>query len=78
MPDRYRQAAMMAGTTAIISAICELLIEKQIVDRVELRNRLYRLCQEVPETSSSSDISAPIRHLISIIEASDADGGYRD
>lgn len=52
--------AMMAGTTAIIADLCELLIAKNVIDRTELRDRLYRLLNQAISTKAEPGATAPI------------------
>jgi hypothetical protein len=63
-------AALLAGQTAMVATICELLIERGIVDRAEICDRLQHLLKIGAESKSI----APIRHLIDILELGGAAG----
>ena len=66
-------ASMFAGMTALISEICELLIEKKAIDRNELRHRLYRLHGKAVSLGRAP-AAAAVSHLIHIMEAADNEG----
>ncbi len=66
-----RFAAMMAGQTALIWTICELLIEKNLIGKIQLRDALYDLLHDNSLMNANPDSQAPIRHLISVMEAMD-------
>jgi hypothetical protein len=63
-------AALLAGQTAMVATICELLIERGVIDRAEICDRLQRLL----EIGAESRSIAPIRHLIDILERGGAAG----
>lgn len=71
MMDQKRLAAFMAGQTAVISEICELLIAKGVVSRIEIRDALYDLLRDRAIMNSDPMSEAPIKHLISVIESVD-------
>ncbi|WP_157926128.1 hypothetical protein [Methylosinus trichosporium] len=66
-------ASMFAGITAVISELCELLIEKKAIDRNELKHRLYRL-HEKAVSHGGAPAAAAVSHLIHILEAADTEG----
>lgn len=67
--DDERYISIFASMTAMISEICELLIESNAIDRTELYNRLCELRQKAPNQHAAG----PITHLIKIIESPEID-----
>lgn len=67
--DSRHISALMAGNTALLSQLCEFLIEKGIIDRTELRDRLYNLLTEANIHGAAA--GAATKHLIAIIESGD-------
>ncbi|MBB2973938.1 hypothetical protein [Mesorhizobium sp. RMAD-H1] len=61
-------ADLLAAQTALISVLFEELFKAGISDRREVVNRLYDLLEEQNAGKPPSNRSAPIRHLISILE----------
>jgi hypothetical protein len=59
-------ASLLAGQTAMVATICELLVERGLIDKTELCNRLYELLQKCTADPRSG---APIKHLLHILEA---------
>jgi len=62
-------AAILAGQTAAISAICELLLKAQLLEREELCHSLYDLLERRRMSNANIYSVGPIRHLIAILEA---------
>ena len=63
-----RLAALFAGQTAIMASICELLIDREVIDRVELCNRLHALLRKCSEERANPTSGAPIKHLLHVLE----------
>lgn len=61
-------AEIFAAQTAMISALSEELIEVGAIDRERFVNRLYRLIEETATGGPPSSRTAPVRHLISLLE----------
>lgn len=64
-------AELFAAQTAIINLLCQELIHSGLLDRDDLTKKLYALLDEQAEHHAGqgpSSRSAPIRHLINLIE----------
>ena len=64
-------AGMLAAQTAIINLLCRELIQSGLVDQNDLTTKLYDLINRQATAYAGkgpSARSAPIRHLISLIE----------
>ena len=64
-------AELFAAQTAIINLLCQEMIRSGLIDRGDLTNKLYALLDEQAAHHAGegpSSRSAPIRHLISLIE----------
>lgn len=70
MTDK-RLAALFAGQTAIMASICELLIDRKVIDRGELCNRLHALLRKCSDERADPRSGAPIKHLLHILELED-------
>ena len=68
MPEE-QIAALFAGQTAVVASICELLIDRDLLDRTELCNRLHTLLQRCIEQRADPRSGAPIKHLLHILES---------
>jgi hypothetical protein len=68
-----RLAALFAGQTAIVASICELLIERKVIERTELCNRLHELLRKCRDERADPSSGAPIMHLLHILELEASD-----
>jgi len=59
---------MLAGVTAILAELCELLVSGNVCTRTDIVNRLYTLRSKAAATPRNTSASAPISHLIQILE----------
>lgn len=62
-------AALFAGQTAMVASICELLIDRGLLDRTELCNRLYALLLKRGDERADPRSGAPVKHLLNILES---------
>ena len=62
-------ASVLAGQTAIIARLCELLFEKEIIARDEVRVALKDLLMFRKVSGSNPAIDHPIEHLLTILES---------
>ena len=63
-------AAHLAGVASILSVFAEILIKADVVSRKEICDQLYHLLSLRSQTpGASSQVDAPIMHLIHILES---------
>ncbi|WP_424362730.1 hypothetical protein [Methylocystis parvus] len=62
-------AAILAGQTAAIAVICELLIKDKQLQRDDLCRGLYDLLERHRMANANVYSVGPIRHLLAILEA---------